>query len=128
MIAVVSVPQSLLNAFDAPAMEINCTRRVTTTSAVQALALMNGDFVTAQAGHFARRVLDRAGEDRDRVKLAFRTAFARNPNPGELDRLMTFIHTQEAFYKDKPESERTQRVYADLCQALLGANEFIYLD
>ena len=123
-----SVPQSLLNSFDAPVMEVNCTRRITTTSATQALALMNGEFVTAQAGHFARRVLDRPGDDRERVHRAFRIAFARDPNPGELDRLLTFVHTQDAFYRDKPEAERRQRVYADLCQVLLGANEFIYLD
>ncbi len=123
-----SVPQSILNAFDAPVMEVNCTRRVTTTSAIQALALMNGEFVTAQASHFARRVLDEPGEDRDRIRRAFRIAFAREPKPGELDRLLTFTSKQAAFYKDQPEAERRQRVYADLCQALLGANEFIYLD
>ena len=123
-----SAPQSLLNAFDAPVMEVNCARRVTTTSATQALALMNGEFVTAQAGHFARRVLEQPGEDRGQIRYAFRLAFSRDPNPEELDRLLTFIRAQEVFYRDEPEAGRRWRVYADLCQALLGANEFIYLD
>ena len=29
---------------------------------------------------------------------------------------------------EMPVNERRQRVFADLCQALLGTNEFIYLD
>ncbi len=123
-----SAPQSLLNAFDAPVMEINCVRRIRTTSATQALALMNGEFITAQAQHFARRVLDQPGEDRERIRHAFRIALAREPKPGEADRLMTFVRTPESYYRDQPEAERQRRVYADLCQALLGANEFIYLD
>ena len=55
-----SAPQNFLNAFDAPVMEINCVRRVRSTSATQALALMNGDFITAQAEHFAKRLLEKS--------------------------------------------------------------------
>lgn len=123
-----SKPQSLLNAFDAPVMEINCARRVTTTSATQALALMNGEFVTTQAEHFARRLLQRPAEDNSRIREAFRIALARDPSPGELDRLLTFVRAQEAFYRDMPDDARRLRIYSDLCQALLAANEFIYLD
>lgn len=124
-----NTPQSLLNAFDAPVMEVNCSRRVTTTSATQALALMNSEFITAQAEHFARRVLDGTEDsDRARIERAFRMALARAPSAKELDRLLTFVQTQTAFYAAQPEAERRLRVYADLGQALLGANEFIYLD
>jgi hypothetical protein len=123
-----SSPQSLLNAFDAPVMEINCARRASTTSATQALALMNGEFVTAQSEHFARRLLNQPGEDSQRIREAFRIALSRDPSPGEADRLLTFVHNQEAFYKGWPDYARRLRIYSDLCQALLGANEFIYLD
>jgi hypothetical protein len=123
-----SAPQSLLNAFDAPVMEINCARRASTTSATQSLAMMNGEFVTAQAGHFAKRLLAITGEDRERIRQAFRIALARDPSPTEADRLLTFLRTQAAFYPELPEAERRHRVYSDLCQALLGANEFIAVD
>jgi hypothetical protein len=123
-----SAPQSLLNAFDAPVMEINCARRVSTTSATQALALMNGEFVTAQAEHFARRLLKQPAEDSHTIRQAFRIALSRDPSPGEIDRLLTFVRKQETFYSDLPEDARRLRIYSDLCQALLGANEFIYLD
>ncbi len=123
-----STPQSLLNAFDAPVMEINCARRTSTTSATQALALMNGEFVTVQSEHFARRLLNQPGEDSQKVREAFRIALSRDPSPGEIDRLLTFVRTQDVFYKELPDAARRLRIYSDLCQTLLGANEFIYLD
>jgi hypothetical protein len=123
-----NTPQSLLNVFDAPVMEINCARRASTTSATQALALMNGEFVTAQAEHFARRILEGVSDDGGRVRQAFRIALARDPSAAEMDRLLTFARAQESFYKDLSEAERRVRVFRDLCQALLGTNEFIYLD
>jgi hypothetical protein len=45
-----------------------------------------------------------------------------------MDRLLTFARAQEGFYGDLSETERRVRVFRDLCQALLGTNEFIYLD
>ncbi len=119
-----SSPQSLLNVFDAPVMEINCARRVSTTSATQALALMNGEFVTSQAEHFARRLLQQPGDDAQRIRHAFRIALSRDPSPAESDRLLSFLHAQKAFYSESAELH----AYADLAQALLAANEFIYLD
>jgi hypothetical protein len=118
----------LLNVFDAPVMEINCARRASTTSATQALALMNGEFVTAQAEHFARRILEGSSDDGGRVRQAFRIALARDPSAAEMDRLLTFARAQEGFYGDLSETERRVRVFRDLCQALLGTNEFVYLD
>ena len=49
-------PVSLLTAFDAPVMTLNCDRRNLTTTPAQSLMLMNSDFVlshaTAIANHF----------------------------------------------------------------------------
>ena len=110
-----SAPQSLLNAFDAPVMEINCTRRATSTSATQALALMNGEFITAQAAHFAERVRRESGEDNARAALhAFRLALGRPPSGNEMDRMVTFLEKRKSL--------------ADLCQALLSTNEFVYIE
>jgi hypothetical protein len=49
-------PLSLLAAFDAAQPAPNCDRRVTSTTAPQALMLMNSDFVLKRAGEFAARV------------------------------------------------------------------------
>lgn len=53
-----SKPVSLLAAFDAPVMTVNCERRTSSTVAPQSLMLMNGDFFLAQADHLAKRLRD----------------------------------------------------------------------
>ncbi len=59
-------PVSLLAAFDAPVMTLNCDRRPSSTVAPQSLMLMNGDFLLAQADHFAKRVRAETPSDLDR--------------------------------------------------------------
>ena len=114
-------------------METNCTRRTVSTTATQALALMNSDFLAAQAEHFARRVLREAGPSRmisDAATLdyASRLALARKPDEAELKMLLRFVQEQTASYAKLPASEQQLRVYADLCQSLFSANEFVYID
>ncbi|MBC8116429.1 MAG: PSD1 domain-containing protein [Candidatus Saccharimonas sp.] len=59
-------PVSLLAAFDAPVMTLNCDRRPSSTVAPQSLMLMNGDFLLAQADHLAKRVRAEAPTESDR--------------------------------------------------------------
>ncbi len=49
-------PIAILKAFDAPAMEINCTKRDSSTVATQSLMLMNSDFILRYADFFAARL------------------------------------------------------------------------
>jgi len=131
-----SRPQSFLNVFDAPVMETNCTRRTASTTASQALTLMNSEFISAQAEHFARRVLREApltGSlakpiDPMTISYAFRLALARKPTPGELSTIIDFLEKQMAHYAASSKETIALRIHADLCQALLSANEFVYLD
>ncbi len=127
-----SAPQSFLQVFDAPVMETNCTRRVTSTSALQALTFMNSDFVKAQAQKFAERVLKAAPPSSDTdsrtVRLAVELAFSRQPSQTELDNMVAFLRNQAARYAGYTPPKRREQVYADLCQVLLSANEFVYVD
>jgi hypothetical protein len=61
-----SKPMSLLTAFDAPVMSVNCDRRITSTVALQSLMLMNGDFALKQAEHLAKRLRTETPTDLDR--------------------------------------------------------------
>lgn len=124
-----SAPQSLLNAFDAPVMEINCTRRVTSASAAQALAMMNSDLAASSAGHFANRLLKESPEgDAQAVRRAFELAFARQPAARELDEMLTFLKSQGKHYPYLDGVALRWQVYADLGQALMASNEFVYID
>jgi hypothetical protein len=130
-----SQQQSFLNVFDAPVMEINCTRRSASTTASQALALMNGEFISAQAEHFARRVLKEfppsdatKPADARTIAYAFRLALVRLPTPTEVKRMLDFVNQQADRYGSEKSGVLSIEVYRDLCQALLSMNEFVYID
>ncbi len=85
-----------------------------TTTALQALALMNNPFMVEQAGHFAARLRREAGNEIDaQIKQAFTLAFGRAPANEELTAARTLVksHSLEAF-----------------CRMMLNANEFVYVD
>jgi len=139
-----SKPVTLLNTFDAPLMETNCTRRTTSTTATQALALLNSGFLAAQSRHFALRVLKDAivppvaGSvaptesqiSQARVEWAYRLALSRRPKPQERAASQAFLRDQTALYliTGKPASAAEEQAVADFCLALLSANEFVYID
>ena len=127
-----SAPQSFLQVFDAPVMEVNCPERGASTTASQALALMNSEFVGSQAELFARRVLKEAPPsspvDVDTVQHAFRMALSRKPTTSERQILVTFLEEQTERHAGLPGETQTLRIYANLCQSLLNANEFVYVD
>lgn len=126
-----SKPVTLLNTFDAPVMETNCTRRITSTTPTQALALINGGFMASQAGHFADRLMKEGGPTSDsRIGLAYRLALSRFPEARERAGAAVFLRDQAARFiasGQKPK-EAERAALADFCQALLGANEFVYVD
>jgi mono/diheme cytochrome c family protein len=143
-----SRPLGFLNAFDAPVMELNCERRPSSTVAPQALMLMNSDFVLDQGVKFAERLRQESGNDlRRQIRRAWELAFSRLPGEGEIQHALDFLARQVASAKANPskppaESPGTKKgkkpeatkpdpelqALTNFCQALLSANEFLYVD
>lgn len=121
-------PVSLLAAFDAPVMAVNCDRRTVSTSAPQALVLMNGEFTLAQARAMALRLRSETppepASDRQArlIARAWALAYQRPADPQELDAARAFVSTPRG--GDDPELA----ALTDLCQQLLSSNEFLYVD
>ena len=104
----------LFEAFDQPDMIASTDRRNRSTTAPQALLLMNNASVVLQAKYFARRVEKEAGPDpAARVERAFRLALARPPTEGERASSVEFLGSH-------PEA------LVDFCQTLFNLNEFVY--
>ncbi len=127
------IPDPLLAAFDRPDSLQSCSRRLETTVAPQALALLNDDFVRRRALDFADRLLRECGDDDDQlVRRSFALAFARPPDDTELAESIEFFHTQAAGRRErdgKLSAAKVRRLaIADYCQVLFGLNEFIYID
>ncbi|HTK78335.1 MAG TPA: DUF1553 domain-containing protein [Gemmataceae bacterium] len=102
-----------LEAFDLPDSNLSCPRRERSTTAPQALALLNDADVMTAANAVAEK-LEKASSAFDaRIEWAYRQALGRPPTTNEHERARTFL-------RDSPLSE--------LCRALFNTNEFVYLD
>jgi hypothetical protein len=124
-----SQPLTLLQVFDQPVMETNCTHRPVSTVSSQALTLLNSDFMVRQAEAFAARVAKE--NPADAGAYALQLAFARPAREPERARLKAFLEAQTERYVQlragSPE-EAWRRALVDLCQMLLCANEFAYIE
>ncbi len=105
----------LLSEFDAPDCAFSTSRRVPTTSPLQALALMNHSFTITMADDLAKR-LSSATDPANyvgQIKLGFKLAFGREPTPAEQSAAVALAgkYGMRAF-----------------CRALLNSNEFIYVN
>jgi hypothetical protein len=129
-----SQPLTLLQAFDQPVMETNCTRRGNSTVSSQALNLLNSDFLVQEAEALAARA--QREKPADPAGHAFLIAFGRPPTRAEQSRLAAFLDAQGARHGDRPQEKSPaadaptarQHALADLCHMLLSANEFVYVD
>lgn len=89
---------SLLN-FDAVSREVCTVRRVRTNTPLQALTGLNDPAFFEAALALARRVVAEAGpQPRARAELAFRLCVARRPQPGELDRMLSWQEQERRFF------------------------------
>jgi hypothetical protein len=105
--------QPFLDAFDLPDTNLSCPRRERSTTAPQALALLNSTEATTAAKALAERLTTEADTEAGRVELGYRLALGRPPSAKELERA-------KAFLKESPLTE--------LCRGLINLNEFVYLD
>jgi len=128
-------PLGVLEAFDVPVMTPNCSKRNASNVAPQSLMLMNSDFMVEYSGRMADRVMTDAGPDRrSQVMRAWSLAFGVEPEADVVEQLAGFLVKQEKAFtdshdktKDKTTSD-AQRALASLCQAILSANRFLYID
>ena len=108
-----TTPHTFLTALDCPDPANLAPARMRTTTAIQALALSNNEFMLRQATHLAARVEKEGGNRSAAIRRAFALTFQREPLPTELQAAETLVAKDGLFA---------------LCRALLNANEFAYLD
>ncbi len=100
-------------SFDCPDAGQIAPKRLTSTTALQALNLLNSRFIVQQSEIFARRLEQEAGTaPAAQIRRAFHLAFFRDPDAEELTGALDLIsdHGLPAF-----------------CRAILNANELLYV-
>ena len=109
-----TTPQPFMTTLDCPNPAVLTPARLTTTTALQSLSLLNNDFMLKQAGYFAKRVEADAGAAADdQVNRAFNLAFGREPTDEERNRCAPLVE---------------KLGLTALCRVLLNANEFVHID
>ena len=106
----------IFEAFDRPAANQSCSRRYVSTTAPQALHLLNSEFTFRMAELIAARILMHQPESDHQVVEAFGIVFNRDPTTDELNESNRFI-------QDSGNAALTQ-----LGLALLNSNEFVFID
>ncbi len=108
-----TTPHTFLAALDCADPANLTPARNRTTTAIQALALSNNEFMLRQSRHLATRVENEGGPGAAGVDRAFALTFQRAPTATERRAAVNLVNEQGLFA---------------LCRALLNANEFAYLD
>lgn len=137
-----NTPYPMLDTFDFPDTHESCSMRNRTTTAPQALSLLNGEEPAEWARAFAGRVLEAAGaEPSERVAEAYQLAYSRAPSPAEEDTAITFLDRQAGIIAAQLEQGGGASVpdfvppgisppqaasLVDYCLMLLNSNEFAF--
>jgi hypothetical protein len=117
---------SFLTVFDAPAIVFNSVQRPVSTMPLQALALLNSDFVLERAKSFSARLEREAGDETGRVRLAYLIAWGRDADVNDIESARVFLESQATEYT--AETNPRGRAWIDFCQMLLASNQFLYVE
>jgi hypothetical protein len=105
---------TVLETFDCPDPSVTSPRRSVTTTPLQALSLLNNEFVLAMSKHLAERVQGEAGNDELlQVRRAWRLCLERDPDPEEEQASLELIR---------------KHGLPALARGLFNANEFVVIE
>jgi len=108
-----TVPDPFMDALDCPDGGAFTPVRSVSTTALQALAMMNDRFLIRQCEHIATRLARANPTPEAQVEAAFHLILLRGARESERAKFATYIQ---------------RHGLANACQLLLNSNEFLYLD
>ena len=109
----------IFDAFDRPAANGSCSRRTVTTTAPQALHLLNSEFSLKAAELIARHICENYSDRKQQIGRSFERILNRAPTADELT-------SMNAFLDQSPDEDSSGMTY--LCLSLLNCNEFVFVD
>ena len=118
---------STLRLFDFPDPNLTSEKRVVTTVPMQQLFVLNSDFMVRQARALATQLnSDKLTEDGSRIELAYRLLFQRSPRENEKALGLRFLQATPPDGVAAGSIKLT--AWEQYSQALLGTNEFMFVD
>lgn len=131
-----------LAIFDGADPSASTAVRMSTTTPLQALFLMNDPLVHDQSALLADRLLEISDNDRNRIQSVFELLFSRGPLAQEIDDTLNFLERAREVLKKTGANEAGEQLSGDTnrqreldrqawracVRSLFRLNEFIYLD
>nr|MDQ3331526.1 PSD1 and planctomycete cytochrome C domain-containing protein [Planctomycetota bacterium] len=111
----------VLGLLDFPDPAVSSGDRSVTTTAPQALLMMNSEFVADAAAALAERLAEPGSDDASRVRRLYRIAFGRDATSDEVAAGLEFLSRIDEV-RD-PSEAVASNAWTALCQVMLSANE-----
>ena len=108
-----SVPDPFMETLDCADPSQMTPKRLETLTALQALSLLNDDFMVSMSNFYAQKIKTESPELSAQIKLAFETTLGRPPRQGELDILRNI---------------GSRYGIENVCRLIFNSNEFIFID
>jgi len=120
----------ILEVFDGPDPNVTTPDRPLSTTAIQALYLMNDPLVHDRARDLAGRVSAAAGDDAGRIDRAYRLALGRPATAEEIADGRAYLADAQPALADAglPPDGRPRAALDSLMRVLLSSNEFLFVD
>ena len=122
--------QPFLAVFDGADTNATTADRPISTTAIQALFMMNDPFLHEQADQFAVRLGLAHADDPSRIDYAYQLAFSRPPTPDETQAGLQYLADVRAKLKEAgtPWDQLNRAGLASYARVLMSSNEFVFLD
>ena len=114
-------PSPTLTLFDFPEPNVTSDRRIATTIPQQQLFALNSPFIVAMSKAMAARITGAHQDDRERICLAWRMAYGREPSEREIELSLQLL-------QDAAANEQQFSPWEQLCHSLLMSNEFAFVN
>jgi hypothetical protein len=123
-----TAPYPSLLTFDGTSRESCTVRRIRTNTPLQALTTLNDPAFFEAAQALAKRV-SAQGSEQERIVYAFRLCTGRRPKPAEVDRLLSGLERERAYFAQHPsEAAKTARGDTNLAAWTMLSNALLNLD
>jgi hypothetical protein len=119
-----------LSIFDGPDSAVSTPQRLTSTTPLQALYLLNDPFVHQQSQRFTAWVLAESPDDSIRMDRAYRRMFCRLPESQERQAGLEFLkQTRDTLKGAGVAAEQVEsQTWQAFTRAMFRFNEFVYVD
>ncbi len=117
-----------LDLFDGPDGNLPMSERRSTTTSLQALYLMNSEFLEKQSDLIAAKALAAESAAPARVRWAYETIFGKTPNPAELRQSQEFLATLRKEYTAQGAQNPERQTWKSYIHSMLASNPFLFVD